>query len=355
MAQQDLHFFIGTQGDGDGQGILHGTLNSTTGDILLNGLAAEVRRPTWLAVDRENGRLFAVSEVGNKGDCAGEVLSFAIGGTQPPLASLARVSAGGGGTTHLCLSPECDLIYAANFGGGQAARIPVLPDGQLGAAELSAQHTGFGPHPRQNQPHPHGVTLCPDGRFLLVPDMGNDQLVIHALTREGFAKAEPAKCQLPAGAGPRLALFGTQGDRVYLLTELSAEIYVLDWDSQNGVLDIAAQYHLDQPGADGQPSAAALLISGDGRFLYASNRRSGTICVFAIEPASGLLSLIQSIDCGGEKPWGAGLSPDGCWLLVANQASNSIAALRRSVESGMLAIVDGGAIHVQSPTHIAFA
>lgn len=355
MAEQDLLFFVGTQGDGEGQGIHYGQLNPLTGKISLAGLAAEVRRPTWLEIDRANRHLFTVSEIGNKGESAGEVLSFTLGDPQFPLASLARVSAIGGGTTHLCLSPHADVIYAANFGGGQAARIPVFADGRLGDATLSAQHSGSGPHPRQNQPHPHGVTLSPEGRFLLVPDMGNDQIVIHAMAAEGFAASESAICQLPAGSGPRLVLFAPQGNRAYLLTELSAEMIVLDWSAERGALKIEQQLPLDQPDAEGQPSAAMLLMSDDSRFLYASNRRNGTICVFAIDPGSGLLSLVQSIACGGEKPWGGCFSPDGCWLLVANQASGNVTAFRRSAESGMLSAIDGGAISVPCPTHIVFA
>lgn len=355
MTAQQLHFYIGTQQDGADGGVHNGLLDPATGEMTLIGLAAEVRRPTWLEIDPRNNRLFAVSEIGNKGESEGEALSFGIDEADASLHPLGRTSACGGGTTHLCLSPAGDTLFAANFGGGQAARIAISPDGGLADAQPSAQHEGSGPHPRQNKPHPHGVTLSPDGRFLLVPDMGNDQIVIHALTDDGFAAASPAICPFPTGSGPRLVLFGRSGSHAYLLSELSAEMFVLAWDSEAGKLDIVSHQPLDLPDADGAPSAAALLMSPDGRHLYASNRRSGTLCIFAIDSESGSLSLIQSVDCGGEKPWGAGLSADGNWLLVANQASDNVVAFHRDNATGALTRAKGGPISISAPSHIAFA
>lgn len=354
MTTQALHFYIGTQGDGPGLGIFHATLNPETGGMALLGLAAELRRPTWLEPDRARGLLFAVSEIGNKGECAGEVFSFVLGNADAPLTRVGHQSAVGGGTTHLCIDPSGAALFSANFGGGQASRMAIAADGALGPTALSALHTGSGPHPRQNKPHPHGVTVSPDGKFLLVPDMGNDRIVIHALSPAGFADAAPTEHPLPAGSGPRLALFGPGGHRLYLLSELSAEVFAMEWNGGAGTLRDVARVALDHPDAEGGPSAAAFVMSADGRFLYASNRRSHTICTFAIDPDTGLPTLVQSIPCGGERPWGAALSPDQRWLLVANQASETVCAFRRSPTDGMLEPVDSAPISVPVPSHIAF-
>lgn len=355
MTAQALHFYIGTQGDGPGLGIFHGTLNPETGDMALLGLAAQVRRPTWLEPDHARGLLFAVSEIGNKGECEGEVFSFALGNPDAPLRQIGHQSAIGGGTTHLCIDPSGEVLFSANFGGGQASRIAIGTDGTLGPTTLSAPHSGSGPHPRQNKPHPHGVALSPDRKFLLVPDMGNDRIMIHALSPTGFADTAPTEHPLPAGSGPRLALFGPGGRYLYLLSELSAEVFVLEWNSATGTLRDVARAALDHPDAEGGASAAAFVLSADGQYLYASNRRSHTICTFAIDPQSGLPTLIQSISCGGERPWGAALSPDQRWLLVANQASDTVRAFRRSPEDGTLEAGGGATVSVPMPTHVAFA
>ncbi|NKJ44514.1 6-phosphogluconolactonase [Novosphingobium sp. SG720] len=322
--------------------------------MTLLGLAAQVRRPTWLEIDPTGHRLFAVSEIGNKGECDGEVLSFAIEPGETPLRLLGRESTRGGGPTHLCLPIAADAVFAANFGGGQAARLAVNSDGGLEPATLSTAHSGCGPHPRQDQPHPHGVALSPDGGFLLVPDMGNDQLVVHALSGGDFAPSPAHICQFPPGTGPRLVAFGPDGARAYLLSELSAELFVLDWDKETGEPEIIGRMPLDRTEADGAPSAAALAISRDGRHLYVSNRRSATICTFAIDPVSAMPSLTGSIGSGGNRPWGIAMSRDERWLLVANQGSNAVAAFRRSPRDGALTRADGPALSIPTPTNIAF-
>ncbi|WP_054109387.1 lactonase family protein [Novosphingobium sp. AAP83] len=355
MTSQAVHFYIGTQGDGPGQGIFHASLDPETGAMQLLGLAAQVRRPTWLEAVPARGLVFAVSEIGNKGECAGEVFSFAYDSAKVPLTQIGHQSAHGGGTTHLCIDSTGEALFTANFGGGQATRMAIAADGKLGPGTLSAPHAGSGPHPRQNRPHPHGVTLSPDGMFLLVPDMGNDCICIHALSPNGFADAPVTEHSLPAGSGPRLTLFDKGGRWLYLLSELSAEIFVLEWNGTTGTLRDLARVALDQPDAEGGASAAAFVMSGDGRYLYASNRRSNTVCVFKIDEQTGLPSLVQSIACGGERPWGAAISADQRWLLVANQASDTVNAFRRSPESGILESVCAAPIHVPAPTHIAFA
>lgn len=357
MTVAQFHFFIGTQGDEPGKGIHHGVLDRATGRLDLLGLAAEVRRPTWLQIDARNGRLFAVSELGNKGECEGEVLSFAIGAQDKSLRLIDRASSRGGGPTHLCLSQDGKKVFGANFGGGQACSISVESDGRLGTTRVSPQHSGSGPHPRQNKPHPHGVTLDPTGRFLLVPDMGNDQVVIHRFNGSTgeFAPTATGSCPFPAGSGPRLLLFSPDGTTAYVLSELSAELFVLRWEATAGKLEILCRSPLDHPEAEGASSAAAILMSADGRHLYTSNRRTHTIGVFSIDGPTRPPTLIQSIESGGFKPWGTGLSADGRWLLVANQASHSVIPFRVSERDGTLSAVAGASIAVTNPTHVAFS
>jgi 6-phosphogluconolactonase len=269
--------------------------------------------------------LYAVSEVGNAGDRPGEVLSFAIG-QGGGLALLSRVASGGGGATHLALHTVGDTLFVANFGGGQAAALPVDADGRVGASVAEGMSHGTGPHRRQQAPHPHGVTLDPSGRFLLVPDMGADRVFVHAFDPAARTLAPAAEpfAAFPAGSGPRLILSGAGGRFAYLLSELSAELFVLRWDAGPGRLHDVQRIALDPPGADAPPSAAGLCLSADGRHLYASNRATAAIHRFAIDPEGGRLTPKQVVPAGGARPWCLALSPDGRWLASANQGSGTV-------------------------------
>lgn len=347
--------FIGTQRNDAGEGVHVALLDESTGVLTPSGVAAVIERPTWVMTDAGQSVLFAVSEVGNTGDRIGDVFSFAIDRVQGRLAPIGQTPSGGGGPTHLALDPGGRALFVANFGGGQVAVVPIAADGALAPVSAVQTGSGSGPHRRQTGPHAHGVTLDPSGRFLLAPDMGADRIFIHRYDRAAAAlsPAPTPFAALPAGSGPRLLLFGKDGRFAYLLTELSAEIFVFAWNAAAGALTPRGSIALDAPGFEGAPSAAAFAMSQDGRFLYASNRATHAIQVYAIDPDEGGLSHIQTIDAGGEKPWAAEIAPAGEWMLVANQGSDVICLFSIDRATGRLAPAPA-TLAVRTPTSIAF-
>ena len=348
-------FHIGTQGSGTDQGIFAARLNEVTGQLTPLGLAFEVERPTWLTPDIGRPLLYAVSEVGNAGDREGEVLSFAIDAANGELRLLGRTGSGGGGATHLALDRASGVLFVANFGGGQVAAVPVDRAGGLSPLTSLQATAGTGPHRRQQGPHPHGVTLDPSRRFLLAPDMGADRIFIfrYDAAATALSVSDPAFASLPSGSGPRLLVFGRDGRFAYLLTELSAEVFTFAWDSDLARLTRIGQTALDAPGADGARSAAAIIISEDGRFLYVSNRATSAIHVLAIDQATGDLAHIQQLASGGTMPWSCEIAPSGRWLVVANQGSDMLTVFAVDRASGRLAPTDAS-LAVPKPTAIAF-
>lgn len=354
-ATEDLLLFVGTQCSAPGEGIFAVRFDTAMGRLSSLGLAAEVDRPTWLLRDPAKAVIYAVSEVGNAGDREGAVLSFSFDGRCGKLHLLSQSGSGGGGATHLALAPDVSALFVANFGGGQAAVLPLTSDGTIKPLASIQASTGTGPHRRQQSPHPHGVTLAPSGRFLLVPDMGADRVFLYLYDplAKSLIKYDPWFVETPPGSGPRLLLFGSTGAYAYLLSELSAEIYVFSWHDRSGSLEQIQRVALDAPEQEGARSAAAITLSACGRFLYASNRSMNEILLFEIDSSTGLLTETQRVASGGEKPWDVQISPDGQWMLVANQGSDSISVLRMAAD-GRLAPF-GDPLAVPTPTSLCFA
>ncbi|MCD7058631.1 lactonase family protein [Pelagibacterium xiamenense] len=342
--------YIGTQGEGPGQGIFAVRLDGATGALESLGCVAEEERPTFALPDPARPVLYAVSEVGNRDDRHGTIMSYCIANTQGTLQPLARRRTGGG-PTHITIDDAGEMLYCANFGGPEAVAVPICASGQLAPISSTQTTSGTGPHKRQTAPHPHGVTLDPSGRFLLVPDMGADRIFVYRVDGSRLAPAHPPFAAFPSGCGPRFVLFGADGRFAYMLGELSAEIFHLAWNE--GVLSHLATTPMDKPDAQHTRGAAAFGLSADGRFLYASNRGTHQIHVFAIQEDTGALSEIQCIDAGGERPWGLGLSPCGRWMLVANQASDVVTVFAVAPETGLLSAT-GHALNVFKPTSAAF-
>jgi YVTN family beta-propeller protein len=63
-------------------------------------------------------------------------------------------------------------------------------------------------------------------------------------------------------------------------------------------------------------------MAPDGKRVYVSNGRGGTVSVIAVGPDS----IIASIPVG-DRPWGIALTPDGGKLYTANGPSNDVSVV----------------------------
>ena len=71
---------------------------------------------------------------------------------------------------------------------------------------------------------------------------------------------------------------------------------------------------------------ADIHISASGRRLYVSNRGHNSIAVYDVND-NGSLALVSIPSCGGNWPRNFALSPNGQFIVVANQYSNEVCAL----------------------------
>ena len=86
---------------------------------------------------------------------------------------------------------------------------------------------------RQAGPHAHEVVLSPDNRFLLVPDLGADRVVIYRFdaAKGTLIASTPAFVKAAPGAGPRHLAFWPDGQFVYVVHELAASIVTFRYEN----------------------------------------------------------------------------------------------------------------------------
>ncbi|MES2944471.1 MAG: lactonase family protein [Pseudomonadota bacterium] len=326
-----------------------------TGKLVRIGVLAEVPKPRWAVAHPQLPMLY-VSSDGNTKD--GSVIAFLVDRETGALTRVGEVSAGGAGTTHLWLDMPSMTLLAANFGGGSTSSIVLMRDGSLGPLVSTIKATGSGPHRRQASPHAHGVAVDPSGRYVLVSDLGADRLFVYGFDRRTHVlspddKANPKSFVSSAGSGPRHFVFGLNGNFVYLLNELAAELMALRWDAQQGRLTPVQSVPASSPEFKGAKSAAGIAISLDGRFVYVADRGEQTLVVYRVNPDSGELSLVQRTSSGGEIPWAFAIHPSGKWMLVANQRSGKVNVFSINPESGLLSDT-GQSADAPAPLSITF-
>lgn len=323
-----------------------------TGELSASRDAAPLAGASFLAKSADARFLYAVGE-----GKPGALHAFAIG-ADGALTALNSVSSVGGGPCDIALSPDGKLVAAANYGGGSVIAYRVRADGALGALAGFFQHEGAAnvfPE-RQKQPHAHGVTWSPDGKLLLVPDLGADHLYVYS--REAVTDAlEIHRTQpwldLPPGSGPRHAQFSPDGRHLYIINELGNTVSVAAYEASTGTLKMIETVSTLPPGGHSGPTKTAeIAVSNDGRTVYASNRGHDTLALFARDPATGALTPRGHVPVPAH-PRHFALSPDGRWLLAAGQDANRVAVFAVDPATGSLTATPHG-LDLRKPVCVRF-
>jgi 6-phosphogluconolactonase len=350
-AADTAEFYIGAYTNpGGSRGIQRGSLDTKTGELKLLGVAGEARNPSFLAVHPNGKSLYAAIEIDG-----GAVTAFAVE-KDGSLRKLNTESSRGSGNCFVSVDPSGRNVFAANYGDGSIACLPIRDDGSVAPASASVKHKGKGPiTDRQDGPHAHA--LYANGAFAYACDLGTDDVFVYRFDAASgtLTPNDPPSAKVPAGGGPRHLAFHPKGGFAYVNDEITSAVTVFAHDAAKGTL-AALQTISTLP--DGYPDArknstAEIFCHPNGRFLYVSNRVHDSVAVFAIG-GDGKLTVVQYAPAGVKIPRGFALAPDGEWLVVAGQDSNSIASHRIDPATGKLtpAATVGG---VGAPVCIVFA
>ena len=123
--------------------------------------------------------------------------------------------------------------------------------------------------------------------------------------------------------------------QIDLLNELDGTVDVLDWDADQARLILVQTVGILPTGFTGQPWAADLHLTPDGRHLYASERTSSTLAHFLVDAATGRLALQGHVSVE-TQPRGFAIDPTGRHLLVVGQLSHHLSRWAIDPESGQL-------------------
>jgi 6-phosphogluconolactonase len=248
-------------------------------------------------------------------------------------------------------------MFVAHFGSGDVTALPVRADGSLQDVVSSQRQYGTGPHRRQSSPHAHGVAIAPSRRFVFATDLGADRIFVYRFDRatRSLSPAQPPLESISPGSGPRHVLFDRQGKFLYLNSELTAELRVYRWDERKERLQLVQSLSAYPEGYSGeQKSSSEIAMSRDGRFLYVSLRGDqDSIVVYAVHKRSGSLREMQRISANGKSPWSLAIDPTGRWMVVTNEASNSVSLLGVDPATGLLRAT-GESVSIPKPVTVAF-
>jgi len=353
-------------GGSNGKGIYLFEMDITSGELSRIKLAAEARNASWLSLDPSGRHLYAVNEVADFDGNSGSVSAFAVNRANGELQLLNVVSSEGAGPAHLSVDASGKFVFVANYAGGTLAVLPILSTGALGPATDVHQDTGsLGPKipasaaagfsfSGHDKPHAHMIHADPGNRFVLQSDLGQDRIYVYRLDPVA-GKLSPVNdpfVALPPGDGPRHFTFHRNGRWLYSLQEEGSTVVFFHFDPATGSLRAQQTISTVPTGFKGTNFTSEILLSPDGRFLYAANRLHDSIAIFSLN-GEGRLHSLGETSTRGDYPRYIGSAPGGAFLYACNQRSDSIASFRVDRKSGMLTFT-GRYTSIGSPACILF-
>lgn len=353
---------------GNGRGIHIFQVDRGTGHWTPDGIFELGASPSCLALNAAGTCLYSANETDRQGEGNhGTVSAFAIERTSGALELLNTVGAGGAGPTYVSAHPSGKFLLVANYFGGSVAVLPIRDDGRLGdATDVENTDGKIGPPRAMSAPpgsfaisghdrtHAHMIQSDPSGRFVLHVDLGLDQIFVWKFDEQKglLTPAEVPFVSLPPGDGPRHFHFHPNGRWLYSIQEEGSTVVLFDYDAITGRLTSRQTISTLPPGFAGSNFCSEILVSGDGRFVYAGNRLHDSIAIFSID-SSGQLTFLGEEWTRGDYPRSFSFDPSGQFLFCCNQRADHVAGFRVNQKTGELQFT-GHYVPVGNPSMIVF-
>lgn len=342
MENTAYHVFIGTYTEGtDSVGIYQCGMDAK-GKLSVRCSGVRSKNPSYLAYDPQSGLVYAANELADSA-C---VQTFSLEGDDG-LRLIRSIEYPGNGLCHLSISPDGKWLVGANYGSGN-----VVFSQTDGHRKGSVWHKGKGVHPRQDHARVHQAQFLTNERIITV-DLGLDQLLLYRLDpHKGLVPDDvQPRIQLDSGEGPRHFVLHPNGRWLYIVTELMNHICYYQKSADTNQFEFAGKSLLLPEAVKDFCSAAEIKLSNDARFLFASTRGYDRIIRFRLDCCGNPCERME-FPCYGQEPRLFDFTPDGKFMLIANQKSNDVVVMPYGMQDGSLS-KPADILAVPSPSFVA--
>jgi 6-phosphogluconolactonase len=312
------------------------------------------------AIDAGSGQLRRQADVPAAGGPSVMAISLDrrtlyIGQRAQPALSSYRINQATGGLTLLgtvsqphaptFLAPDRTgrFMLSAYYQGGGAAVYHLGTDGTVGTSSQDWLATDTGAH---------AIATDPSNRFAFVPHIARVQdnvleppknipgpnviMQFRFDAQSGHLTPNtPLRVEQPDFVGPRHYCFHPDADIVYFSNEQGCSVTAYKLDRATGALSAEQTIATLPAGFTARNTCSQIHLTPSGRFLYVGNRGHNSIAGFAVDPASGHLTVAGQVATEA-VPSAFCVDPTGNFVFAAGTASGRLASYRINTDTGAL-------------------
>ncbi|MEY4508874.1 MAG: hypothetical protein RLZZ450_996 [Pseudomonadota bacterium] len=292
-------------------------LDRTTGALTEKGTPLDVGdNPAYITPDLAGKRLYVANESysGIPANSAISVLSLDAEGLPSKLDRKVTDDA----PVFSSFDPSGKNLLIASYGGGFVAVYAVETDGKLGA---QLDKKSFDKPQDEDSAQTHSVRVTPDGRFVYVPNKALNSIAQFSRDAATGKLTALAPATVAAAGGPRHITIAASGAYAYVVTEGSAQVVAYSIGNDGKLSEIDRKDAFLPEVTVAEKKGAHILLTPNGKFVYASIRGNSSIASYAVGN-DGKLTLVERVSSGGTTPRNFDIDSTGKFLIVANQASD---------------------------------
>ncbi|WP_349946084.1 beta-propeller fold lactonase family protein [Lacrimispora sp. BS-2] len=252
---------------------------------------------------------------------------------------------------HLSTDAEDKYIFVSGYHDGKSTVLRLNKDGSVGEIVTGVFHKGLGSVAERNfRPHVSCTRRTPDGKFIMVADLGIDQVKIYRFNEkdEEMILVDALHCELESA--PKCFRFSSDGRFFYLISELKNVIDVFTYETGERQPKIEKIQTVSTTGLKHSQLTAAcsMRMSNDEKYLFCGNAGDNSVSVYKRDKGTGLLEALCCLPISGSYPKDICVLPDDKHIACINHETGSITFFTVDYGKGLL-VMNGKEIKVNEP------
>ncbi len=325
------YVFVGSYNwDKTKNGIYVYELDTISGALMPKSVVGGVLNPSFISLSPNGEYLYACTETQTAG--AGSVTAFSFDTASAQLSYINSQRSEGENPVYFAIISSGWWLLNANYTEASVSAYSLSANGSiLPPTQVISFRDSSINRKRQDKAHIHAAVFSPNEDYIFFPDLGADKIRCYSFDGSTNHPLQPAYypyTKTYPGSGPRHIVFHPNGRFCYCIEEMGGAIEAFSYF--DGKLKSLQRIFYHKKGRHKQYSGADIHITPDGQMLIASNRaKVNALSLFAIDPKTGFLTAIGKVSTHGDHPRMFDISPDGKFVIVANQLSGNLVVFKR--------------------------